>query len=113
MSEQPQKPKKFLVIHGHFYQPPRENPWLNHVEIEPTAHPYHDWNERIAWECYIPNGMARINDNTGNIVDVVNNYEFLNFNFGPTLLNWYRYYFPQDYAKRRKTASAEPDTPTP
>lgn len=93
------KPKKYAVMHGHFYQPPRENPWLNHVELEPSAAPYHDWNERIAWECYIPNGMARINDHAGSVVDIVNNYDYLNFDFGPTLLNWYRYYFPQDYER--------------
>ncbi|MFA5160808.1 MAG: DUF3536 domain-containing protein [Elusimicrobiales bacterium] len=95
----PAAPKKYVVIHGHFYQPPRENPWLGHVELEPSAHPYHDWNERIAFECYIPNGMARINDHQAAVVDVVNNYRYLSFNFGPTLLNWYAARFPDDYAR--------------
>jgi|GEM_PF-268619 len=90
---------KYLVIHGHFYQPPRENPWLDYVEHEPSAHPSHDWNERIAMECYIPNGMARINDHKGRIVDIVNNYEHLNFNFGPTLLSWYQRTHPEDYTR--------------
>ncbi len=80
--------KKFLCIHGHFYQPPRENPWLDEIEIQESAHPYHDWNERIFWECYAPNGSSRILDEQGFIKRIVNNYESISFNFGPTLLWW-------------------------
>ncbi|MFA6583232.1 MAG: DUF3536 domain-containing protein [Elusimicrobiaceae bacterium] len=93
------KGRKFVVIHGHFYQPPRENPWLNHIEEQSTAAPAHDWNERIAEECYNPNGTARINGPDGAIADLTNNYEFLNFDFGPTLLTWYEKAFPEDYQK--------------
>lgn len=80
--------QKFLCLHGHFYQPPRENPWLEGVELQDSAHPYHDWNERITAECYAPNAMARLLDGDGRIVDIVNNYERISFNFGPTLLAW-------------------------
>ncbi|MBV8857919.1 MAG: hypothetical protein JOZ02_13375 [Acidobacteria bacterium] len=76
-----------LVIHGHFYQPPRENPWTELVEREPGAAPFHDWNERIHAECYRPNAFARISDTHGRVENVVNNYARLSFNFGPTLLN--------------------------
>jgi len=78
----------FVAIHGHFYQPPRENPWLEAIEREESAHPFHDWNERIAFECYRPNAYARIVDDQGKILDILNNYSFLSFNFGPTLLSW-------------------------
>ncbi len=78
----------FLCIHGHFYQPPRENPWLDTVLCEPSAAPYHDWNQRIARECYGPNAAARISDGEGGIFSLVNNYEYMSFNFGPTLLTW-------------------------
>ncbi|MBM4338668.1 MAG: DUF3536 domain-containing protein [Deltaproteobacteria bacterium] len=78
----------FVAIHGHFYQPPRENPWLESIEREESAHPFHDWNERIAFECYRPNAYARIVDDQGKILDILNNYSFLSFNFGPTLLSW-------------------------
>ena len=77
-----------LVIHGHFYQPPRENPWTEEVAVEPTAAPFHDWNERITAECYRPNGWARVLDERGLIADIVDNYGYLSFNFGPTLLSW-------------------------
>lgn len=89
----------FVVIHGHFYQPPRENPWLEVVEREEGAHPFHDWNERIAFECYRPNGYARIMDGLGKILDIVNNYSFLSFNFGPTLLPWIEREKPLIYRK--------------
>lgn len=91
--------KKYLVIHGHFYQPPRENPWLGYVEEQPSAAPSHDWNERIAEECYNPNGTARINAPDGTIEGITNNYEFMNFDFGPTLMSWYEKAFPEDYAR--------------
>ncbi len=75
----------YLCIHGHFYQPPRENPWLEAIEMQDSAHPYHDWNERIAAECYAPNAAARVLDEADRIVDLANNYERISFNFGPTL----------------------------
>jgi alpha-amylase/alpha-mannosidase (GH57 family) len=78
----------YVVIHGHFYQPPRENPWIEKIEEEVSARPFHDWNTRIAVECYVPNSCARIYDGGGRILDIVNNYEKLSFNFGPTLLAW-------------------------
>src|SRR4030081_3263394 len=76
-----------LVIHGHFYQPPRENPWTEEVAAEPSAAPFHDWNERIAAECYRPNGWARVLDEHGRVRDIVNNYAHLSFNVGPTLMS--------------------------
>ncbi|MCU0785231.1 MAG: DUF3536 domain-containing protein [Verrucomicrobia bacterium] len=80
--------ERYLCIHGHFYQPPRENPWLEAVELQDSAFPYHDWNERLTAECYAPNATARVLDNEGRIVDIVNNYSRISFNFGPTLLAW-------------------------
>jgi alpha-amylase/alpha-mannosidase (GH57 family) len=82
--------KRFICIHGHFYQPPRENPWLETVEIQDSAAPYHDWNERVCKECYAPNGAARVVNAKNQIVRIVNNYARLSFNFGPTLLSWMR-----------------------
>ena len=79
---------RYVCIHGHFYQPPRENPWLEAIEGQPSAYPYHDWNARIAAECYAPNANARILDGENRIVEIVNNYSSLSFNFGPTLLSW-------------------------
>ena len=81
-------PDKYLCIHGHFYQPPRENPWLEFVEYQASAQPYHDWNERITRECYGPNTRARLHDQEGHIKKLLNNYEHMSFNFGPTLLSW-------------------------
>ncbi len=77
-----------LVIHGHFYQPPRENPWTELIEPEPSAAPFHDWNERIYQECYRANGNARIVSSRGQVEQISNNYLYLSFNFGPTLLSW-------------------------
>jgi alpha-amylase/alpha-mannosidase (GH57 family) len=79
---------KYLCIHGHFYQPPRENPWLGAIEYEASARPYHDWNNRITRECYGPNTRARIHDKSGHILKLLNNYVYMSFNFGPTLLSW-------------------------
>ena len=79
--------ERYVCVHGHFYQPPRENPWLEAVELEDSAYPYHDWNARITAECYAPNAASRILEN-GEIVDIVNNYARMSFNFGPTLLAW-------------------------
>src|SRR5579875_790104 len=79
---------KFLCIHCHFYQPPRENPWLEQIELQDSAYPYHDWNDRISAECYAPNLAARILDDQQRIVSIINNYSRISFNFGPTLLSW-------------------------
>ena len=89
----------FVAIHGHFYQPPRENPWLEVLEREESARPFHDWNERIAFECYRPNAYARIVDDVGKIVEILNNYSFMNFDFGPTLLPWIEERFPRVYGR--------------
>ena len=83
-----------LVVHGHFYQPPRENPWTEEVPREPSAAPFHDWNERITAECYRPNGWARVLDDHGRVVAIVDNYEHLSFNVGPTLLSWLERHAP-------------------
>ena len=80
--------KKFICIHGHFYQPPRENPWLETVETQDSAAPYHDWNDRVCAECYAPNGAARILNEKKQITRILNNYARMSFNFGPTLLSW-------------------------
>jgi alpha-amylase/alpha-mannosidase (GH57 family) len=79
---------RYVCIHGHFYQPPRENPWLDAVEVQDSAAPYHDWNERITRECYGPNSRSRLVDSSGKIVGLSNNYAKMSFNFGPTLLDW-------------------------
>jgi alpha-amylase/alpha-mannosidase (GH57 family) len=79
---------RYICIHGHFYQPPRENPWLDAVEVQDSAAPYHDWNERITRECYAPNMRARLLDGQGKITNLLNNYAWMSFNFGPTLLYW-------------------------
>lgn len=79
---------RYICIHGHFYQPPRENPWLEEVELQDSAYPYHDWNQRITAECYAPNTAARILAADGKIADITNNYAKMSFNFGPTLLSW-------------------------
>ena len=79
---------RYLCIHGHFYQPPRENPWLEAVEVQDSAAPFHDWNERVTRECYAPNARARLVDGAGKIVQLLNNYAWMSFNFGPTLLSW-------------------------
>jgi len=89
----------FLTIHGHFYQPPRENPWTGCIENQESAAPDHDWNARIARQCYSPNSASRILSAHGRIVDVVNNYEFMSFNMGPTLLGWIREHTPDAYAR--------------
>ncbi len=88
---------RYLCIHGHFYQPPRENAWLEAIEHQDSAYPYHDWNERITSECYAPNGASRILDDVNRIVKIVNNYAGINFNFGPTLLSWLAEKVPETY----------------
>lgn len=89
---------RFVCIHGHFYQPPRENPWLEAVESQESATPFHDWNERITAECYEPNRAARILDAQGAIAGILNNYGQISFNFGPTLLSWLERYSPPTHA---------------
>lgn len=90
---------KFICVHGHFYQPPRENPWLELIEYQDSAYPYHDWNERISAECYEPNTASRIIDSSGKIKEMVNNYSKMSFNFGPTLLSWMEKYNNHTYQK--------------
>ena len=80
--------ERYICLHGHFYQPPRENPWLEDIELQDSAYPYHDWNERITAECYAPNSVSRMLDGEGRIIDMPNNYAKMSFNFGPTLLAW-------------------------
>src|SRR5215470_16755608 len=87
-----------ICVHGHFYQPPRENPWLEAIEYQASAYPYHDWNERITAECYAPNSASRILDASDRIVNIVNNYAQISFNFGPTLLSWLEEKDPETYA---------------
>jgi alpha-amylase/alpha-mannosidase (GH57 family) len=89
--------ERYICIHGHFYQPPRENAWLEFVELQDSAYPFHDWNERIAAECYAPNGMSRILDGDGRIEKIHNNYAHMSFNFGPTLLAWLAEKEPETY----------------
>ncbi|MGN0018167.1 MAG: DUF3536 domain-containing protein [Candidatus Gastranaerophilaceae bacterium] len=89
--------KNYLTIHGHFYQPPRENPWLEAIELQDSALPCHDWNERVNFECYNPNSVSKIVDSRNRILDVVNNYENISFNFGPTLLSWMEEFSPLTY----------------
>ncbi len=91
--------ERSLCIHGHFYQPPRENPWLEDIEVQDSAHPYHDWNERITRECYAPNAASRILDGRGRIVEIVDNYRDISFNFGPTLLSWLARKEPETYRR--------------
>ena len=88
---------RYFCIHGHFYQPPRENPWLEEIELQDSALPYRDWNERITSECYAPNTASRILDDNNDIVDIVNNYARISFNFGPTLLTWMERIQPDVY----------------
>lgn len=92
-----EKNPRFVCIHGHFYQPPRENPWLETVEIQDSAAPYHDWNDRITSECYAPNGASRITNKQNEIIRIMNNYARMSFNFGPTLLSWLHDKAPRTY----------------
>lgn len=88
-----------VIIHGHFYQPPRENPWTGAIDREDSARPYHDWNERIAAECYRANAFARVVNNRGQIEYIANNYTNISFNFGPTLMSWLEHKSPQTYTQ--------------
>jgi alpha-amylase/alpha-mannosidase (GH57 family) len=88
-----------VTVHGHFYQPPRENPYLDTIERQPSATPFHDWNERIHHECYRPNAFARVLNERGDLVGIVNNYEYLSFNIGPTLMSWLERYDIEVYQR--------------
>lgn len=88
---------KYVCVHGHFYQPPRENGWLEVVELQDSAAPFHDWNDRINFECYAPNTAARILDDQQRIVNIINNYAYISYNFGPTLLSWMEKADPETY----------------
>ncbi|HTU51301.1 MAG TPA: DUF3536 domain-containing protein [Acidobacteriaceae bacterium] len=92
-------PQRFVCVHGHFYQPPRENAWLEAIEVQDSAAPYHDWNARINHECYAANGSSRILNAQNKIVRIVNNYSRISFNFGPTLLAWMEKSAPLSYQK--------------
>jgi alpha-amylase/alpha-mannosidase (GH57 family) len=87
--------EKYICIHGHFYQPPRENAWLEEVEFQDSAYPYHDWNDRITAECYAPNTASRIVDHENRILNIINNYSKISFNFGPTLCAWLEKHRPE------------------
>jgi alpha-amylase/alpha-mannosidase (GH57 family) len=89
----------YITVHGHFYQPPRENPYLNAIERQDSASPFHDWNQRIHSECYRPNAFARIVSNEGKLIRIVNNFEYLSFNIGSTLLSWLEQYDPEVYQR--------------
>jgi len=89
--------ERYICIHGHFYQPPRENPWLEAIELQDAAYPYHDWNARITAECYATNAKSRILDEGGRIIQMANNYAKISFNFGPTLLAWLEEKSPDVY----------------
>ena len=89
--------ERYICIHGHFYQPPRENPWLEAIEVQDSAYPYHDWNERITAECYATNAKSRILDERNRIIQIINNYAKISFNFGPNLLAWLEEKAPDVY----------------
>jgi len=91
--------RRLLCLHGHFYQPPRENPWIDEIEVQDSAGDFHDWNARIAVECYAPNGAARLKSGQDRITDIVNNYDHLSFNFGPTLFAWLERHRPDVYQR--------------
>ncbi|MDR0331071.1 MAG: DUF3536 domain-containing protein [Chitinispirillales bacterium] len=98
---------KYLIVHGHFYQPPRENPWLDIIEEQESAAPYHDWNERIYDECYRPNAYSRLLDAKGMITGIHNNYHNMSYNFGPTLFTWMERYHP---VTARKVIAADKES---
>ena len=89
----------YVTVHGHFYQPPRENPYLDAIERQPSAAPFHDWNERIHYECYRPNAFARVLNEQGEVVGIANNFEYLSFNIGPTLMSWLERYDVETYQR--------------
>jgi alpha-amylase/alpha-mannosidase (GH57 family) len=89
----------YVTLHGHFYQPPRENPYIGAIEQQSSAAPFHNWNERICHECYRPNAFARILNDAGEVIEIVNNFEYLSFNIGPTLMSWLEQYDPEVYQR--------------
>jgi len=89
--------ERYICVHGHYYQPPRESPWLEAIQLQDSAYPYHDWNERVSAESYAPNARSRILNNDGQIVQITNNYARTSFNFGPTLLAWMKDAQPDTY----------------
>lgn len=89
----------YVTVHGHFYQPPRENPYLNAIERQPSAAPLHDWNERIHYECYRPNAFARVLNDREELLGIVNNFEYLSFNIGATLMSWLEHYDVETYQR--------------
>lgn len=89
----------YVTVHGHFYQPPRENPYLDAIERQPSASPFHDWNERIHHECYRPNAFARVLNDQGELLGIINNFEYLSFNIGPTLMSWLERYDVEVYQR--------------
>lgn len=91
--------KKYLTIHGHFYQPPRENPWIEEVEMQESAAPEHDWNEKISAQCYAPNAVSRMVNSANQIIEISNNYQYISYNFGPTLLSWMEKHDPYAYER--------------
>ncbi len=91
--------KKYVILHGHFYQPPREDPWSGLIEHQDSAAPYSDWNRRITAECYAACSSSRILDSDGAILSILNNYRYLSFNFGPTLLSWMESEAPNIYQR--------------
>lgn len=91
------KTNRYLILHTHFYQPFRVNPFTGEIDLDLTSKPYDNWNHRIAMECYFPNLFSRIFDEKGNILEIINNYEFLSFNYGPTILDWVELYYPTYY----------------
>ncbi|MCD6342514.1 MAG: glycoside hydrolase, partial [Spirochaetaceae bacterium] len=91
--------EKYVILHGHFYQPPREDPWTGLIEVQESAAPYSDWNRRITAECYAAGASSRILDSKGAILSIKNNYSHLSFNFGPTLLAWVETEAPQIYQR--------------
>ncbi len=89
----------YFCLHGHFYQPPRENPWTNEIDQEVSAAPFPNWNEKIYQECYKPNTEAAIFNEKGEVTRLVNNFEYINFDFGPTLFEWIRLKHPDTFQK--------------
>jgi alpha-amylase/alpha-mannosidase (GH57 family) len=94
----PEQVIRSVVVHGHFYQPPRENPWTGVVEREPSAAPFHDWNQRIESECYAPVASARVLGPDGSVVHQDNLYAAMSFDVGPTLFEWMETSAPATYA---------------
>ena len=89
--------QRAVCIHGHFYQPPREDPWLGAVQVQESAYPYHDWDQRVTAECYAPNAWAHLMDSQGRVARLVNNYARISFDVGPTLLVWLERHAPEVY----------------